>query len=160
MTRKNAASKQAANQEQSTAPPEVEDVPRGPTYQEIDDGITSRQSLVAMAWLLFYSTAMFTLPFVAFYGTRYSLSHYLQIEDFPNTCASVAAAVFVVNAIIMLYALRGYEDAQEDDRVSRLKAELNAEGEQDHQEQQHQQQQQQQQQQQPQKKKAKSKKAN
>ncbi|XP_058055216.1 uncharacterized protein LOC131206615 isoform X3 [Anopheles bellator] len=81
-----------------------------------DDWAASRQAMSAMAWLLFYSTAMFTLPFVAFYGTRYGLSHYLQIEGFPNTCGSVAAAVLVVNIIIMLYALRGYEDAQEDDR--------------------------------------------
>uniref|UniRef100_A0A2M4C246 Uncharacterized protein n=1 Tax=Anopheles marajoara TaxID=58244 RepID=A0A2M4C246_9DIPT len=154
MTRKNATSKRAANQEQPPTPPEVEDVPRGPTYQEIDDGITSRQSLVAMAWLLFYSTAMFTLPFVAFYGARYSLSHYLQIEGFPNTCGSVTAAVLVVNAIIMLYALRGYEDAQEDDREARQKAELNAGGEQQDQDQQERQHQQ------PQKKRAKSKKAN
>ncbi|XP_049545462.1 uncharacterized protein LOC125957082 isoform X3 [Anopheles darlingi] len=152
MTKKNVASRRAANQEQSTASPEIEDVSRGPTYQEIDDGITSRQSLVAMAWLLFYSTAMFTLPFVAFYGTRYSLSYYLQIEGFPNTCGSVTAAVLVVNAIIMLYALRGYEDAQEDDRAARLKADQNAEDEQ--------QQQQQPQKQQPQKKGTKSKKAN
>ncbi|XP_052894158.1 uncharacterized protein LOC128301622 [Anopheles moucheti] len=69
----------------------------------------------ALGWLLLYSTAMFTLPFAAFYSTRYALTHYLHIDGFPNTCGSVVAAVLVVNVIILLYALRGYEDAKEDD---------------------------------------------
>uniref|UniRef100_A0A182M6D4 Vacuolar ATPase assembly integral membrane protein VMA21 homolog n=1 Tax=Anopheles culicifacies TaxID=139723 RepID=A0A182M6D4_9DIPT len=84
--------------------------------QEYDDNpATQRETSSALGWLLLYSTAMFTLPFAAFYSTRYALTHYLHIDGFPNTCGSVVAAVLVVNLIILLYALRGYEDAKEDD---------------------------------------------
>ncbi|XP_058123542.1 uncharacterized protein LOC131281416 [Anopheles ziemanni] len=80
-----------------------------------DDPVAQRRGSTAAAWLLLYSVAMFTLPFVAFYGTRYGMTHYLHIDGFPNTCGSVVAAVLVVNVIIFLYAVRGYEDAKDDD---------------------------------------------
>ncbi|XP_053672617.1 uncharacterized protein LOC128722948 [Anopheles nili] len=77
--------------------------------------LEQRRATSALDWLLIYSLAMFTLPFGAFYFTRHALTDYLHIEGFPNTCGSVVAAVLVVNVIILLYALRGYEDAKEDD---------------------------------------------
>uniref|UniRef100_A0A182T0S0 Vacuolar ATPase assembly integral membrane protein VMA21 homolog n=1 Tax=Anopheles maculatus TaxID=74869 RepID=A0A182T0S0_9DIPT len=88
------------------------------THQDyLDNPANQRQASSALGWLLLYSTAMFTLPFAAFYSTRYCLTHYLHIDGFPNTCGSVVAAVLVVNMIILLYALRGYEDAKEDDNT-------------------------------------------
>ncbi|XP_050072783.1 uncharacterized protein LOC126560877 [Anopheles maculipalpis] len=86
-----------------------------PRPEYLDSPANQRQASSALGWLLLYSAAMFTLPFAAFYSTRYTLTHYLHIDGFPNTCGSVVAAVLVVNMIILLYALRGYEDAKEDD---------------------------------------------
>uniref|UniRef100_A0A182PYU5 Vacuolar ATPase assembly integral membrane protein VMA21 homolog n=1 Tax=Anopheles epiroticus TaxID=199890 RepID=A0A182PYU5_9DIPT len=76
----------------------------------------SRQAAFAILWLLVYSFAMFTLPFGAFYGTRYVLAEQFAIEGFPNTCGSVLAAVVTVNVIIMLYAFRGFREVEEEDR--------------------------------------------
>ncbi|XP_053678316.1 uncharacterized protein LOC128728705 [Anopheles nili] len=76
----------------------------------------SRQAAFAILWLLVYSFAMFTLPFGAFYGVAYVLSEHYQIEGFHNTCGSVLAAVLTVNFIIMLYAFRGFREAEEEDR--------------------------------------------
>ncbi|EGK97287.1 AGAP013364-PA [Anopheles gambiae str. PEST] len=80
-----------------------------------DSPATQSESSSALGWLLLYSVAMFTLPFAAFYSTRYALTHYLHVDGFANTCGSVVAAVLVVNVIIFLYAVRGYEDAKDDD---------------------------------------------
>jgi uncharacterized membrane protein len=70
-----------------------------------------------LAYFLLYSMAMFTLPFVAYVGTKYGL-RYFGVEGFANTAWSVLAAVVVVNTIIMLYACKGYreevESAQEE----------------------------------------------
>jgi uncharacterized membrane protein len=65
-----------------------------------------------LAYFLLYSTAMFTLPFVAYVGTKYGLK-YFGIEGFANTAWSVVAAVVVVNTIIMLYACKGYHEEVE-----------------------------------------------
>uniref|UniRef100_A0AAG5D710 Vacuolar ATPase assembly integral membrane protein VMA21 homolog n=1 Tax=Anopheles atroparvus TaxID=41427 RepID=A0AAG5D710_ANOAO len=85
------------------------------TKPQDDDPVAARRESSATGWLLLYSVAMFTLPFAAFYGTRYALAHFLHVDGFPNTVGSVVAAVLVVNVIIFLYALRGYEDAKDDD---------------------------------------------
>lgn len=76
----------------------------------------SKQSAFALLWLLVFSFGMFTLPFCAFYGTKHILTHYFDVEGFPNTCGSVLAAVLVVNVIIMLYALKGFQEAEDDEQ--------------------------------------------
>ena len=86
----------------------------------------SRQAAFALLWLLVYSFFMFTLPFAAFYGTKHILADYFHVEGFPNTCGSVLAAVLTVNVIIILYALRGFREAEEDDQERKRNAELNA----------------------------------
>uniref|UniRef100_A0A182JNB4 Uncharacterized protein n=1 Tax=Anopheles atroparvus TaxID=41427 RepID=A0A182JNB4_ANOAO len=75
----------------------------------------SRQAAFAILWLLVYSFAMFTLPFGAFYGMKYLLLEQFQIDGFNNTCGSVLAAVLTVNGIIVLYALRGFKEVEEED---------------------------------------------
>jgi VMA21-like domain. len=65
-----------------------------------------------LAYFVLYSTAMFTLPFVAYVGTKYGLK-YFGVEGFANTAWSVLAAVVVVNTIIMLYACKGYQEEME-----------------------------------------------
>ncbi|XP_058119717.1 uncharacterized protein LOC131293591 [Anopheles ziemanni] len=81
----------------------------------------SRQAAFAILWLLVYSFAMFTLPFGAFYGMKYLLLEQFQIDGFNNTCGSVLAAVLTVNGIIMLYALRGFKEVEEEDRDRQMR---------------------------------------
>jgi len=81
-----------------------------------------------LAYFLLCSTAMFTLPFVAYVGTKYGLK-YFGVEGFANTAWSVLAAVVVVNTIIMLYACKGYreevESAQEESEPQQRNADQN-----------------------------------
>lgn len=84
-------------------------------YEPFEAPLLSKQAAFALLWLLVYSFGMFTLPFGAFFGTRYILEHNFHIEGFANTCGSVFAAVLMVNVIIVMYALRGFQEAEEDE---------------------------------------------
>jgi uncharacterized membrane protein len=77
-----------------------------------------------LAYFLLYSTAMFTLPFVAYVGTKYGLK-YFDIEGFANTVWSVLAAVVVVNTIILLYACKGYYEEAEPSNQQQHRTDLN-----------------------------------
>lgn len=69
----------------------------------------ARQAGTAMALLLFYSFLMFTLPFAAFFGTKYVLDD-LGVTGYTNTVWSVLAAVITVNLIIIAYAYQAYHE--------------------------------------------------
>lgn len=56
--------------------------------------------------LLFYSLLMFTLPFIAFFGSKQVLKDYFHVTGFAQTAWSVASAVVVVNAIAFSYVWR------------------------------------------------------
>lgn len=73
---------------------------------------SSLETAKILAYFVLYSTAMFTLPFVAYVGTKYGLK-YFGVEGFANTAWSVLAVVVVVNTIIMLYACKGYHEEME-----------------------------------------------
>lgn len=75
---------------------------------------TKRAALV-LAQLFLYSVAMFTLPFVAFFGMRHILTEYYPVDSFMVTVWSVVAAVIVVNVIICLYAFKAYHEKEYDD---------------------------------------------
>lgn len=80
--------------------------------------LVSRQSklaAVALAYLFLYSVAMFTLPFVAFFGVRHMLTEYYPVEQFAKTVWSVIAAVIAVNIIICAYAYKAYYEKEYDD---------------------------------------------
>lgn len=64
-------------------------------------------SLVNVLGSLFlYSVAMFTLPFLAFYGIQHFLNTEYHMETFTINCISVLVAVVVVNLIIACYAYK------------------------------------------------------
>lgn len=75
----------------------------------------TKLAALALANLFLYSVAMFTLPFVAFFGTRHILTDYYPVEPFVRNCWSVVAAVVVVNVIICLYAYKAYHEKEYDD---------------------------------------------
>uniref|UniRef100_A0A336MKL6 CSON001424 protein n=2 Tax=Culicoides sonorensis TaxID=179676 RepID=A0A336MKL6_CULSO len=77
-----------------------------------DDSLMTKQSAFALLWLFLYSCAMFTFPFAAFFGTRHVLQTKYELDPFTVTCSSVIAAVLTVNFIIVLYAMQGYRDIE------------------------------------------------
>lgn len=72
----------------------------------------SKQAAKALAFLLFYSFLMFTLPLAAFYGSKYVLEDYFNITGFPNTAWSVLVAVVTVNLIIVGYVYHAYHEKE------------------------------------------------
>jgi hypothetical protein len=67
-----------------------------------------------------YSIAMFTLPFIAFFGVQHILITEFHTERFVTNCISIVAAVLVVNIIIGFYAYQALHEQDENDESSRL----------------------------------------
>ncbi|XP_073968236.1 uncharacterized protein [Bombus fervidus] len=72
-----------------------------------------------LAKLFLYSIAMFTLPFVAFFGVQHIMKVEFHIDRFITNCISVFAAVITVNLIIACYV---YQALHEPDNASEIKA--------------------------------------
>lgn len=72
----------------------------------------TKQAARALALLLLYSFLMFTLPFAAFFGTKYLLQDVFDITGFPNTAWSVLASVIIVNLIIVAYVYHAYHEKE------------------------------------------------
>lgn len=83
-------------------------------YTAIDDSekLISKQASSALLSLLFYSILMFTLPFVAFFGTRHLLREHSDLSDFAITSLSVTSSVITVYIIIALYAYKAYNEKE------------------------------------------------
>lgn len=85
--------------------------------------LISRQSQLAayaLAILFLHSVAMFTLPFVAFFGVRHILSEYYPVDSFMRTVWSVVSAVVVVNVIIFSYAYKAYNEKEYDEHGNEI----------------------------------------
>lgn len=67
-----------------------------------------------LAYLFLYSVAMFTFPFVAYFGTHYVLRDIFNIDGFTNIVWSVIASVLAVNIIIGLYAYKAYNEPEQE----------------------------------------------
>lgn len=72
----------------------------------------TKQAARALALLLFYSFLMFTLPFAAFFGTKYVLEDVWDIRGFQSTAWSVLATVVTVNLIIVGYVYHAYHEKE------------------------------------------------
>lgn len=82
--------------------------------------VHTKRAAYALANLFLYSIAMFTLPFVAFFGVRHALVEYYHIQGFAVTAWSVIAAVIVVNIIICVYAYRAYHEKEYDEHGNEI----------------------------------------
>lgn len=80
---------------------------------------TKRAALV-LANLFLYSVAMFTLPFIAFFGVRHLLMEVYPVETFTRTVWSVVSAVLVVNIIILVYAYKAYHEKEYDEHGNEI----------------------------------------
>lgn len=67
-----------------------------------------------LSYLFMYSIAMFTLPFAAFYGTKYLVKEYLDVEEFTNTIISVVMSVVAVHVVIILYVRHAVHEMRAD----------------------------------------------
>lgn len=83
-----------------------------PAQQQKIEEISSEQTSSALLNLFLYSVLMFTLPFGAFFGTKYILGRCTKMADFTITSLSVTSAVITVYIIIGFYAHKAY--AEED----------------------------------------------
>lgn len=83
-------------------------------------------TLMVFSTLLLYSIAMFTLPFVAFFGVQHYMRLEFQIDTFATTYVSVLAAVVTVNLIISCYAYQALHEAvEEEENMIESKENLN-----------------------------------
>lgn len=64
--------------------------------------------------LLVFSFLMFTLPFGAFFGTKYLLQYYFLIDGFQNTVWAVISSVITVNLIIVAYSYIAFHEPNYD----------------------------------------------
>lgn len=64
--------------------------------------------------LLVFSFLMFSLPFGAFFGTKYVLKYCFHVDGFSNTVWAVIASVLTVNLIIVSYAYISFHEPDYD----------------------------------------------
>lgn len=74
----------------------------------------SKRTITVLGILLIFSFLMFTLPFGAFFGTKYLLKYYFHMDGFDNTVWAVISSVVTVNLIIVLYAYIAYHEPDYD----------------------------------------------
>lgn len=74
----------------------------------------SQRIMKVLGILLIFSFFMFTLPFGAFFGTKYLLKYSFHMEGFETTVWAVIASVVTVNLIICLYAYISYHEPDYD----------------------------------------------
>lgn len=68
-------------------------------------------SFVRVLGILFlYSVAMFTLPFIAFFGVQHLLMTHYHVDKFTSNCSAVLAAVVAVNIVIACYAYQAMNE--------------------------------------------------
>lgn len=90
----------------SSSDDDIAPVPENPIVNSTAVGGTVQ----VLGYFVLYSLAMFTLPFLAYIGTKYTLQKKFDIDGFANTVWSVLSAVIVTNVIIIMYACKGYND--------------------------------------------------
>lgn len=54
------------------------------------------------------SLLMISLPFLAYFATKYTLINYFGVVGFTNIVCSVIASVMVVNGLIAVYVYKAY----------------------------------------------------
>lgn len=73
------------------------------------------RTVAVLGTLFLYSVAMFTMPFVAFFGVQHVLTEHYSVSSYTRNVSSVVAAVVVVNCIIFMYAFKAYHEKEYDD---------------------------------------------
>lgn len=80
----------------------------------------SQRTGVVLAYLFLYSIAMFSFPFLSFFGVRHILTEYYPVDHFTKTVWSVISAVVAVNIIICSYAWKAYHEKEYDEHGNEI----------------------------------------
>lgn len=89
------------------------------SFDQNKDQIPAMSFIDVLGKLFLYSIAMFTLPFVAFFGVQHVMKVEFHADRFITNCISVFAAVITVNLIIACYI---YQALHEPDNGSEVKS--------------------------------------
>lgn len=93
----------------------MEETDKGPLIPK-----QTKLAALALANLFLYSVAMFTLPFIAFFGVRHILTDYYPVDQFTRNVWSVVSAVVVVNVIIAMYVYKAYHEKEYDEHGNEI----------------------------------------
>lgn len=80
-----------------------------------DPAFTMSNLTKVLGTFFLYTIAMFTLPFIAYFGVRHIMITEFHTDRFFTNCVSVLAAVIVVNIIIGVYAYRALHETDSHD---------------------------------------------
>lgn len=86
----------------------------------------AKQATKALLLLLLYSSMMFTLPFLAFFGTKYLLQDVFGVTGFVNTAWSVLMSVITVNLVIVGYVYHAFHEKEYNDEGEEIIEDENA----------------------------------
>lgn len=89
------------------------------SFDQNKDQIPAMSFIDVLGKLFLYSIAMFTLPFVAFFGVQHIMKAEFHVDRFITNCISVFVAVITVNLIIACYI---YQALHEPDNGSEVKS--------------------------------------
>lgn len=89
------------------------------SFDQNKDQIPAMSFIDVLGKLFLYSIAMFTLPFVAFFGVQHIMKTEFHVDRFITNCISVFVAVITVNLIIACYI---YQALHEPDNGSEVKS--------------------------------------
>lgn len=90
-----------------------------------DSYFTMAQLVNTLGPFFLCSIAMFTFPFVAFFGVQHIMLTNFHTDRFITNCASAVAAVIVVNIIIGAYAYKALHENEAPNEVSKESSEEN-----------------------------------
>lgn len=78
------------------------------------------RTVAVLGTLFLYSVAMFTLPFIAFFGVQHVLTEHYSVSAYTRNVSSVVAAVIVVNCLIFMYAYKAYHEKEYDEHGNEI----------------------------------------
>jgi hypothetical protein len=89
--------------------------PSGGGFFKLGPGQTySESSSHALLGLFLYSALMFTLPLLAFFGSKHLFEEHFELASPYSQLAPAIVAIIVVNVIIITYVIKAFrEEAKE-----------------------------------------------
>ncbi len=91
------------------------------TFFRTDTATTySESSSNALLGLFFYSGLMFTLPLLAFFGSRQFFEEYFELESPYSQLAPALVAIVVVNLVIVAYVAKALKENAKETQVESI----------------------------------------
>ena len=87
---------------------------------ELTNAVAYKSPAYVLLSLFFYSFAMFTLPFLAYFGTKHLVEEIFLVDTLQSYIYGVISSVIVVNTIVALYARKAYNEEFSNHRKKNL----------------------------------------